>query len=203
MKKPGPLVVVETDLRRITRDSDQLECTVTIHLGRDRAAREILVRWLQMGAVEIHRQRERDDGGWCLQAHLADNASDLDHSTAWAVRLPLIGLRLGDLGVYMSRTHLTAWIDPEIDEGDRAFGVPRPGYNPMALPGVKQCSGVYDGKTSWCKWADGEPHVIVPDEFYTPPFDAELYEVVRGRRVDIVVGPASKEREAPVIGARP
>jgi hypothetical protein len=192
-------VVKETDLRSITRDSKRFVCHVTIDLGWTRSGHPWKLQWLTMGQAQIHSQRDNNDGRWRLEAHLKDNACDFEHDTAYAVRLPLIGLQLGPLAVHYSRTHLTAWVDP--DAGDETgrhseFHVPRPGYNPMEHPEASRCEGIYnETKEQWCKWNDGKPHVIVPEGFYVPPFDKELYDAVRGKRVEIVIGPAFEDDE--------
>jgi len=79
-----------------------------------------------------------------------------------------------------------AWVDPDIGmESD--FRVPRPGYNPMEHPNATRCE-----EPGRC----GGPHVIVPENMYAgAPFDAELYKAVRGRRVEVQIGPAYPDGE--------
>jgi hypothetical protein len=181
--------VKETDLRAVSRDADRLLCAVRIDLGWDKSiGGELRLTWLQAGEAQLRTQRDRNDGRWRLEAHLGGNACDEEHDTAWAFRLPIIGLQLGALAVHYSQTHFDAWVDPSLDPEDHDFCVPRPGYNPAALPEARTCNGKRN-----CKWGDGKPHVIIPGGFYVPPFDAELYEAVRGKRVEIVIGPAHKE----------
>lgn len=181
-------VVEETDLRNITRDSKRIVCTVTIDLGCDDAGHEKRLCWLRFGQAQIRKNGKT--GEYRLEAHLKDNACDFEHDTAYAVRLPLIGLQLDELAVHYSQTHLVAWIHPNVDEGFNDFHVPRPGYNPMKHKDAFTCDGIYDEKKKkYCKWGEGKPHIIVPEGFYVPPFDKELYRAVRGKRVDIVIGP--------------
>lgn len=190
----------ETDLRSITRHPDRMLCEVRIDLGWGPNGHEKRLRWLRAGECQVRRQSERsDDGRWRLEAHLANNACDAEHDTAWAFRLPLIGLQLGGLAVHYSQTHFVAYVDPSLDafgvrSGD--FAVPLPGYNPMTHPKATKCLGVYDEKKKlYCKWNEGEEHVIVPDGFYLPPFNAEMYRAVAGKKVEIVIGPELPKEE--------
>ncbi len=61
----------------------------------------------------------------------------------------------------------------------------RPGYDPTRHPKATIC-----GEKKPCCWRDGEPHVIVPEGFYVPPVDIELYQLVSGKEVEIVLGAA-------------
>jgi hypothetical protein len=182
------MIVEETDLRDITRDSKRLVCTVTIDLGWAEDGRTNKLCWLRFGQVQIRKGHKA--GEYRLEAHLKDNACDLEHDTAYAVRLPLVGLQLDDLVVNYSQTHFVAWVNPDVDEGFSDFHVPRPGYNPMKHEDAWLCDGIYDEKKKkYCKWNEGKPHVILPEGFHVPPFDKELYRAVRGKKVEIVVGP--------------
>lgn len=190
-------IVQETDLRGITRHSDRMMCTVKVDLGYGRDGREREFLWLRAGECQIRTDQKC---GTCrLEAYLADNACDAEHDTASALRLPLIGLTLGDMGVHYSQTYFVAWIDPNLDDFNvrcGEFAVPRPGYNPMKHKDAEICEGIYNEKKGlFCKWNDGKKHVIVPEGFYVPPFDRELYEAVCGKRVEIVIGPTAKDDE--------
>jgi len=80
---------------------------------------------------------------------------------------------------HMHRFH--AWIDPD-SRGIRQpdFHVPTPGYDLRTHPKTCVC------KDSACK---GEKrHFVVPPGFYVPPFDPELYKLVGGKRVEIIMG---------------
>lgn len=198
-KEEAPSVLQETDLRSITRHSDRMTCIVTMDLGYDREGRSQRLTWLQAGEAQI-RRLNRDEGTWWLAAHLADNACDEEHDTAWAFRLPLIGLSLAELVVEYSKTHFVAWVDPNQSMDDRRgrsdFHVPRPGYNPMKHKDAEICDGIYNEKKhKYCKWNDKKKHAIVPSGFYVPPFDPELYEAVRGKKVTIVLGAVSPDEE--------
>lgn len=181
-------IVKETDLRGITREPDKLFCLVTIHLGWASSG-EVKVDWLKLGQVSLVRVGKT---GWRLEAHLKDNACDFEHDTAYALKLPLIGLELDDLAIYYSRAHFVAWVHPDAAPGRSSSGdfhVPRAGYDPTKHADAIVCDGVYnEKKKKYCKWNDGEKHVIVPEGFYVPPFDRELYRAVRGKKVEIVIG---------------
>lgn len=187
-------IVVETDLCAITRRPDRFLTTVDIDLGWDEESGDrSKIRWLTFGECELRTDSKRSAR---LEAHLKGSTCDFEHDTAWALRLPLIGLQLADVGVWHSRTHFTAWVDPDAGGSMPDFHVPRPGYNPMAHPEAEICDGIYDEKKrKYCKWNEGKKHIIVPEGFYVPPFDRELYEVVRGKRVEISTGPTLKDVE--------
>lgn len=168
-------VVIETDLSSITRNPKKYFGCITID---DREP------WLLFGEANI-RVDGRESTAW-IEAHLSGNACDAEHDTAWAFKLPVIGLSLGKMGVHYSKTYFNAWVDPD---AERYFHVPRPGYNPMKHPKASICDGVYDiKKHKYCKWNDKKKHVIIPEGFYVPPFDRELYEAVKGKRIEIVIG---------------
>lgn len=193
-KDPKPTIIVETDLRSITRKANRLRAVVRIQLDW-----ETRIDWLLLGETQIVAQKDGGgDGRWRLESHLAEGVADIEHDTGFAVRLPLIGLQLGPLAVYYHHTHLFAWVDPNA-EGIRTpeFHVPRPGYDPVKHPDTFMCDGIYDEKKKkYCKWNEGKPHPIIPQGFYVPPYDAELYEAVKGKKVEITIGPAhTKEDE--------
>jgi len=71
-----------------------------------------------------------------------------------------------------------ALIDPR-HEGD--FRVPRPGYNPLLHQDTYICT-----RDECRKHPSGE-HPVVPEGFYTPPFDYELFEAVKCRPVQVVM----------------
>lgn len=186
-------IVLETDLSSITRCPDRFSTIVEIDLGwSPESGDRDKFRWLTFGECELRVDGKR--GSARLEAHLKGSTCDFEHDTAWALKLPLIGLKLDEMGVWRSRTHFTAWVDPDAGGDMPSFHVPRPGYNPMAHKDIEICDGIYDErKKKYCKWNEGKKHIIVPEGFYVPPFDAELYEAVRGKRVEISTGPALKD----------
>ena len=188
-KEDRPAVVLATDLSSITRRPDRFFTTVDIDLGWDEDSGDRRkLRWLTFGECEL--RVDGKDGDARLEAHLKGSTCDFEHDTAWALQLPLIGVKLAEVGVWHSRTHFTAWVHPDAGGTMPNFHVPCPGYNPMKHPGATTCDGIYDEKKrKYCKWNDGKKHIIVPEGFYVPPFDAELYEAVRGKRVEITTGP--------------
>lgn len=154
-----------TDLSSITRNPHQSLTTIYIETEMRR-----LEKWLAFGETNISSDRN----GTLLSAFLQEGVTDFEHDSAYALRLPLIGLTI-DMVRY-STCVLTAWIDPNDSHN---FAVPPPGYNPMNDPQAEQCSSEY------CK----DPHIIVPEHLYVPLFDQELYEAVRGKKVEIRIGP--------------
>lgn len=174
----NPLVKY-TDLRSITRSSDTCRTSVLIHLDW-----ETKVPWLEFGQAEIRFQKEssQSDGRHRLEARMTAGITDFEHDSAFAVRLPITGLTFQ--GVNYHRTRFTAWVDPNEDPAfSPDFRVPRAGYDPTKHKDAHKCKQ--------CKGKEG--HIIVPEGFYVPPFDAELYEAVRGKMIEISIGPVFKD----------
>jgi hypothetical protein len=172
-------VIAYTDLRSITREANKCHTSVVIHLDW-----ETKVKWLEFGQAEIRFQKEssQSDGRHRLEARMTSGVTDFEHDSAFAVRLPITGLTFQ--GVLYHRTRFTAWIDPNEDpKFSPDFRVPRPGYNPAKHKDAHKCTQ--------CKGK--ESHIIVPEGFYVPPFDAELYEAVRGKMIEISIGPVFEE----------
>lgn len=164
-----------TDLTGITRDNKRVRTTVYLHENNygDK------IPWLIFGQAEV-RNEERIC--W-LDARMTEGVSDFEHDSAHALRLPLIGLKFEQ--VWYHTTYITAWVDPNNPDG---FHVPRPGYNPMKHPDAEVCEADY------C----GEPHPIVPQGYYVPPFDKELYEAVKGKKIEIIIGLVNETKDEAV-----
>lgn len=170
---PTPYKAEPTDLRNITRNARTCLTTVVIYPpefgGPD--------LWLSFGEATMRHFSHKNT--WELKGRLKGYATDDEHDTGYALCLPLIGLSFRETNYQQS--DFSAWVDPNNFEG---FRVPRPGYNPMKMKGHRKCSGD-------CKIR--EPHIIVPSGFWAgPPPDRELFRDVRGRRVDISIGPILK-----------
>jgi hypothetical protein len=175
--------VKPTDLRGICRRADTCLTVVTIHMDWQTS-----VEWLRFGEAQL-RHREHD-GTDELKAFLTEGVTDFEHDSAYALSLPLIALRFESLDYHSTR--LSAWVHP--DDSD-AFRVPRPGYDPMKHPKARICSSRASGSRS-PRSSDalcGKPHVIVPEGHYLPPRDAQLYSLVKGKRVEIRITQPSEE----------
>jgi hypothetical protein len=148
---------------------------VTICRGEHVSASVLVGRehteWLRLGEVQLGRITDRSGElpFWILSAFLARNATDGEHDSAHAIRLPLIGVCL-DSVIYHA-TQILAVVHPGADENQ--FRVPRPGYDPFInAVRCRDCKG----KAS---------HQIV--ENYLPPYDDELFRIVAGLEVQIVI----------------
>lgn len=174
------VVLGETDLRGITSDTKRCISIVTLDMGVNERGSETKLKWLVFGAAMLKQARDNFDGRWFLEAYMKD-ATDFEHDSALALRLPLIGLRI--CRVRHQHTIMAAWVDPNEDvssDGRWAeFHVPRAGYDPTKHPEACVC------KTGQCK---SKPHPMVPPGFYVPPFDLDLYMAVRGKKVEITLG---------------
>jgi hypothetical protein len=162
------MTIESIDLRSITRSSDIARTKIGIYMGGRWEGHDAFNPWLEFGVCEI-----MDSGSLCLiTAQLDYGITDFEHDSAYALRIPLIGLKFNS--VYNHYSCLEAYIDPN-NEGE--FHVPNSGYNPAKLKDAYICSE--------CK----KSHIIVPEGYYVPPVNKELYEKVRGRKVDIRIGP--------------
>lgn len=160
-----PKGVNYTDLTGITRESDKIRTEVFLRVNYR------WVLWLSMGAANLLKETR----GHTLTSRM--DATDFEHDSVYAVSLPLIGLK------FESHVNATTTFSAFIKPNDlQDFCVPvDSSYDPTKQPGVVECG-----------LEDCDPkHVIVPEEFYTPPSDAKLFEAVRGYAVEIVIRPSS------------
>jgi hypothetical protein len=171
--------IEENDLRSITRESERCLTVVTLHLNWEKR-----VTWLKLGQVQLRHQRDSHDGRWRLEAYLPAGVTDFEHDSAYLIKLPLIGVVFE--GIDYHQTKLIAWVD---SSEPRDFHVPLPGYNPMEHPKAFVCDekdGGYRCKT---------PHKIIPEDLYVPPFNRELFDAVKGKKVEILVTPVFPKEE--------
>lgn len=181
--------IEEIDLRSICRQPNRYGVTVFLvnRLGRGTG-------WLRLGQANLERNDRSSspiENFWTLSARMGsrnENESvptDFEHDTAYACKLPLIGVEFKSFRYHTAT--FTGWIYPSDDtasDGFHEFHVPRNGYDPRKHPKAVMCqdkdcldAGVENG---------GGPHVIIPEDFFVPPFDPELYEAVKGRPVEIL-----------------
>jgi len=162
-----------TDLTGITRDSDSCLTRVFISdkYGMNR------MEWLRFGQASMN---DHDRRKMTILKSYLDGATDFEHDSAYALQLPIIGVYFDSL--FYHTVTFGGWIAPDAGGSFAFFHVPRPGYDPRKHEDSVECSD--------CK----EKHIIVPEGLYVPPFDPELYAAVRGCRVEVVIGPAKKER---------
>lgn len=171
-KKRVHPIIQETDLLSISRASDRCRTSVSIRIDWDWQ-----VQWLLFGACNILALR--DGRQHYLEGRAVAGLTDFEHDAVVLVRLPLIGLMFDKLMVHGHTTHLVGWVASSDEEAD--FRVPRPGYDPANHKDAFTCEDQRCAK---------EPHRIVPEGSYIPRFDRELYEAVKGREVEILIGPA-------------
>ena len=162
------------DLRPICRDPDTHRCVVYL-VGRYGGNREAFLRLGQVNLRTQDNARSQE-----LTARMADGTTDFEHSSAYVMWLPLIGTGLDLLNNGL--VWLSAWINPDVTAGDD-FLVPAADYDPRKHPGTKMCEHC------------DEPHLIVPENFFTPEANLELFDELRGRRVEIVIGPTAAFNE--------
>lgn len=161
------------DLLEITRGFDALRTEVRIQVGKPWENRT--EPWILFGQARLFAIDNPRRGEWQLNAYLPTGVTDFEHDSGYALKLPLVGVQF--TGVLYHFAQFTAWVCPT-DPAD--FRVPNPGYNPMKHPEAYTC------REGVCQRA---PHIIVPQGMYVPPSNEELWTLVRGRRVEITVGP--------------
>jgi hypothetical protein len=172
--------VKKTDLTHLTCDPREPRRT-WVSLEWDFDTR---IEWLIFGPASMHSQSDRRDGDrWRLEGSMARGVTDFEHSTALAVRLPLVGLQLGF--VSHGQVRYTAFVDSSsmvydpADPKHSEFHVPSPGYDPRKHKDTYKCD---------TKGCSDKGHLIIPEGFYVPPFNLELFQHVRGKKVEIVMG---------------
>lgn len=163
MKKPASKFEL-IDLTAITRKPHVARTIVSIY--DDYRPHE----WLVFGAAQFNHMEKMHM--WSLNARMAAGITDFEHDSAYALKLPLIGLEFEGV-LYDHYVRFNAFIAPDaLDD----FCVPTSSaYNPTTLPGGGPCTT--------CKGKD--KHLLVPDGYFVPPRDPALYELVRGKRVEI------------------
>ena len=154
-KLPTPVITppAVNDLRGITRDIDRTETRVVLGSFDDREAYTCLV----LGSTNLVHNERLDT--WRFSARVRDGATDGEHDSAYAIRMPLIGVRLDN--VNCGTTCITGWVDPVVDNDRRGdFRVPPLGYDPFA--GSTRCDTCTDA------------HRIVAEGLWLPPFDKAI-----------------------------
>lgn len=126
--------------------------------------------WIQASGISlVDRGNTHARGSWLLEARWP-NITDLEHDLAVAVRMNLHGVNLHMIN------NGRVWIDGFIDGDDpTTFRVPVPGWNQL------------DGATR-CRQRDcrGPGHLVVNEGLYVPPPNLELFDMLRGLRVEII-----------------
>jgi len=159
--------IVETDLTSITRSADKVKTVV--YLCDEFGHREL--KWLVFGECCLLPARENQrPTRWLLQAYLGHGATDWEHDSAYALRVPLTAL---DMQMVMgSNVMLGAVIDGRNPDD---FRVPPPDYNPIAAGEVCDSDS--------CE----RKHIIVPEGCYLPAPNLKLLPEVMGRQVEISI----------------
>ena len=173
-KEKEPLVQL-TDLTAISRDAAR--CVTGVTLYQD-SMRQKPMEWLRAGRGSLYPMNNHHRPGlWVLAARLGRGATDHEHDSPFAFKLPLVGLKIERV------EEGCVWAYAFVDAYDgEEFHVPRPDYDPFR-------------RASICRHkACGNKHPIVPGGCYVPKFDAALYEAVKGRLVEIRMGVLAVEK---------
>lgn len=151
-------------------DHKELLTIITVHADYRGHA------WIHAGDVDITEHGRSDQrGSWMIQAKNY-GATDFDHDAAILFRFGLAGV------AFRMASDGRLWIDAFIagDDPD-AFRVPLPGWN--QLEGATKC------RHQRCRAKDAK-HLVVDEDRYIPPPNPELFDMLRGLRVEIVTGRA-------------
>lgn len=154
------------DFRR--DDRRELLTLITVHADYKGHA------WIHTGDVDIVKHSGSGQrGSWTLDAKNY-GATDFDHDMAILFRIKLTGV------AFSLASGGRLWIDAFIagDDPD-AFRVPLPGWN--QLKGATKCTH------GDCRTKDAR-HLVVDEGRYIPPPNPELFDMLRGLRIEIVTG---------------
>lgn len=162
-----PTIPPDMDFRPLSRNSDKVLTTVTLHTDYERSA------WIRLGEIQLRERDSNHRGVWVLSAYLL-NATDPEHDSAHLLKMELVGVTF--TAVEYGQTRFEGFI--RADDED-AFRVGGPDYNPLLLKGTTRCKQCRRGNKT---------HPIVPEGFYVPPPNTGLFNIVRGRRIEVVTG---------------
>jgi hypothetical protein len=168
----GGNILQMTDLREISRGSRR--CRTKVYLT-DRVNLDRHELWLDFGKANfLRRESDNQPSLWTISSYLAHCATDIYKDSVFALAFDVIALELSM--VHAHHVVFEAIVDPM--QGN-FFRVPRPGYNPLLHPDTVIC------QNEACLEHHCGAHPIVPDGFYQPPHDPELFEAVRCRPIEI------------------
>lgn len=130
--------------------------------------------WIHTGDIEINEHPQTHQRGlWTIEAKRY-GVTDAEHDTAVMFRFMLGG------AAFSMASGGRVWIDGFIagDDPER-FRVPQPEWD--QLEGAVKCL------SSHCKTENAQ-HLIVDNGKYIPPPNRELFDMLRGLRVEIITG---------------
>jgi len=164
------------DLRKYCRDSDKIETTVSVKWDWDRMHEFV---WLKLGQVRLTQRESLDINRhvWTFDSYLGGH-TDFEHDSAFVLRMELIGVQFKSLRY--GRTVIEGFVNPNLDDQYDDFSVPTEGYDPFeGSEECEECQGQNEER---------EKHLVVQEGHYVPPSNPELYELIRGKRIEIQTG---------------
>ena len=164
------ITIPSIDLREVTRNPKKLCTAIDLQVNW----KDKIDRWILVGEAKFNN--ELKDGRATIAGYFSKNVTDHEHSSAYAIQFQVVGLTFKHLWYHTA--HFQAWIDPNDPE---SFHIPKPGYDPAKIAGVETCTDPH---------CEDKPHLILPDGYYVPKFERELWEFVKGKPIEIHVGPA-------------
>lgn len=159
-----PTDIKPLDLSKISDDGDTMITTIQLE---DYDLQGLLKRgpWLTFGTASIRTETTCDIG-----AHLSGGVQDFEHSSAYAVRINLVGLRFKFTSGHVS--YFEAHLTPKYDD----IRIHEPDFDPTKVKGAVMCKECED------------KHLLLPDGYYIPPV-YKYAKLVAGTRVSITIGP--------------
>jgi hypothetical protein len=161
--------IFTVDLTSIAYGSTHIKTTLSLLNDEDR-----YVPWITIGEVRILRLDGRDE--WILSAEAADHSTDETHDNIKILALRLCGVTFKNV-MHHGCVYLVGTICAE-ESND--FRVPPPGYEPKA-----------QRNSITCVTCD-EHHPLIPGA-HMPPKNPELFERLKGRKVEISIRTLSKD----------
>lgn len=167
------------DLRNITQDPEDACTEIKVKLMHHHFS------WIKAGRLSrLEFNGRSDPPGWRLAARMAGGATDFEHDSAYAFSLSIISptIEMGINGFVWIHAYINP--NPYLDDD---FRVPTSSeYDPCKLVGSHICE-----EEACLK--DGGPHPIVPEGYWFPPRNTDLFKRLRGTPITIIVGAPFKE----------
>ena len=130
---------------------------------------------ISLGEISLLELTGSQQGQWTLSAYWRDGWTDFEHDSAKILSLPLVGVKL--TMVYYS-TVLQGFVG---GGGASDCRIPPEGYLKTIM------DNPYTHECERCKGE--ESHMILPEGFYCPPANPNLFKKIVGRPVEIRLAP--------------
>jgi len=180
-ERRAPLKIEHIDLTGVTRDADDFYCQIMIDTGNYSGGGS-RKPWITCGRIKLQFPDSRGARPAILSARAGYGITDFEHDSAYIFQIPVVGFEVSF--VENGMVYAECVIGGEPDD----LRVPtKAGYDPTKLEGADVCT------SESCK----KPHGIVPEGYYAgPPTSEEIWRSLVSRKLEIVFGPKSKDKES-------